>query len=76
MLGRLVGEELERIWQGSDHDLKEVLCQNVPRGSASRTADDPAVTESYGAISQQAAVHPWLAADAHGNKQTKKQTES
>jgi hypothetical protein len=24
-----------------------------------------------GTISQQAAVHPWLAADAHGNKQTK-----
>jgi hypothetical protein len=23
-----------------------------------------------GTISQQAAVHPWLAADAHGNKQT------
>jgi hypothetical protein len=27
-----------------------------------------------GTISQQAAVHPWLAADAHGNKQTNKQT--
>jgi hypothetical protein len=25
-----------------------------------------------GTISQQAAVHPWLAADAHGNKQTNK----
>jgi hypothetical protein len=45
MLGRLVGEELERIWQGSGHDLNEVLCQNVPRGSVSWTADDPAVTE-------------------------------
>jgi hypothetical protein len=27
-----------------------------------------------GTIRQQAAVHPWLAADAHGNKQTKKET--
>jgi hypothetical protein len=27
-----------------------------------------------GTISQQAAVHPWLAAEAHGNKQTNKQT--
>jgi hypothetical protein len=25
----------------------------------------------FGTISQQAAVHPWLAADAHGNKQTR-----
>jgi hypothetical protein len=25
-----------------------------------------------GTISQQAAVHPWLNADAHGNKQTNK----
>jgi hypothetical protein len=29
-----------------------------------------------GTISQQAAVHPWLAAGAHGNKLTNKQTLS
>jgi hypothetical protein len=46
ILGRLVGEELERIWQGSGHDLNEVLCQNVPLESVSWTANDPAVTES------------------------------
>jgi hypothetical protein len=27
-------------------------------------------SKAGGTISQQAAVHPWLAADAHGNKQT------
>jgi hypothetical protein len=27
-----------------------------------------------GTISQQAVVHPWLAANVHGNKQTNKQT--
>jgi hypothetical protein len=26
-------------------------------------------SKAGGTISQQAAVHPWLAADAHGNKQ-------
>jgi hypothetical protein len=31
-------------------------------------------SKAGGTISQQAAVHPWLAADAHGNKQTNKQT--
>jgi hypothetical protein len=31
-------------------------------------------SKAGGIISQQAAVHPWLAADAHGNKQTNKQT--
>jgi hypothetical protein len=31
-------------------------------------------SKAGGTISQQAAVHPWLAADAHGNKQTYKQT--
>jgi hypothetical protein len=30
-------------------------------------------SKAGGTISQQAAVHPWLAADAHGNKQTNKQ---
>jgi hypothetical protein len=29
-------------------------------------------SKAGGTISQQAAVHPWLAADAHGNKQTNK----
>jgi hypothetical protein len=29
-------------------------------------------SKAGGAMSQQAAVHPWLAADAHINKQTKK----
>jgi hypothetical protein len=33
-------------------------------------------SKAGGTISQQAAVHPWLAADAHGNKQTNKQTSS
>jgi hypothetical protein len=28
-------------------------------------------SKAGGTISQQAAVHPWLAADAHGNKQTR-----
>jgi hypothetical protein len=27
-------------------------------------------SKAGGTISQQAVVHPWLAADAHGNKQT------
>jgi hypothetical protein len=31
-------------------------------------------SKAGGTISQQAAVHSWLAADAHGNKQTNKQT--
>jgi hypothetical protein len=31
------------------------------------------VSHRFGTISQQTAVHPWLAADAHGNKQTNKQ---
>jgi hypothetical protein len=30
-------------------------------------------SKASGTISQQAAVHPWLAADAQGNKQTNKQ---
>jgi hypothetical protein len=30
------------------------------------------MSKAGGTISQQAAVHPWLAADAHGNKQTNK----
>jgi hypothetical protein len=30
-------------------------------------------SKAGGTISQQAAVHPWLAADAHGNKPTNKQ---
>jgi hypothetical protein len=29
-------------------------------------------SKAGGTISQQAVVHPWLAADAHGNKQTNK----
>jgi hypothetical protein len=29
-------------------------------------------SKAGGIISQQAAVHPWLAADAHGNKRTKR----
>jgi hypothetical protein len=29
-------------------------------------------TKAGGTISQQAVVHPWLAADAHGNKKTNK----
>jgi hypothetical protein len=29
-------------------------------------------SKAGGTISQQAAVHPWLAADAHANKQTNK----
>jgi hypothetical protein len=29
-------------------------------------------SKAGGTISQQAAVHPWLAADAQGNKQTNK----
>jgi hypothetical protein len=29
-------------------------------------------SKAGGTISQQAVVHPWLAADAHGNKQKKK----
>jgi hypothetical protein len=33
-------------------------------------------SKAGGTISQQAAVHPWLAADAHGNKQTNKQTKN
>jgi hypothetical protein len=35
-------------------------------------------SKAGGTISQQAAVHPWLAADAHGNKQkqTQKQTKT
>jgi hypothetical protein len=31
-------------------------------------------SKAGGTISQQAAVHPWLAVDAHGNKQRNKQT--
>jgi hypothetical protein len=31
-------------------------------------------SKAGGTISKQAAVHPWLAADAHGNKQKNKQT--
>jgi hypothetical protein len=30
------------------------------------------MSKAGGTISQQAVVHPWLAADAHGNKQTNK----
>jgi hypothetical protein len=30
-------------------------------------------SKAGGTISQQAAVHPWLAADAHASKQTNKQ---
>jgi hypothetical protein len=30
-------------------------------------------SKAGGTTSQQAAVHPWIAADAHGNKQTNKQ---
>jgi hypothetical protein len=30
-------------------------------------------SKAGGTISQQAVVHPWLAAGAHGNKQTNKQ---
>jgi hypothetical protein len=30
-------------------------------------------SKAGGTISQQAVVHPWLGADAHGNKQTNKQ---
>jgi hypothetical protein len=33
-------------------------------------------SKAGGTISQQSAVHPWLAADAHGNKQTNKQTNN
>jgi hypothetical protein len=33
-------------------------------------------SKAGGTISQQAAVHPWLAADAHGNKQTNKQGQT
>jgi hypothetical protein len=33
-------------------------------------------SKAGGTISQQAAVHPWLAADAHVNKQTNKQTKT
>jgi hypothetical protein len=29
-------------------------------------------SKAGGTISQQAVVHPWLATDAHGNKQTNK----
>jgi hypothetical protein len=29
-------------------------------------------SKAGGTISQQAVVHPWLAADVHGNKQTNK----
>jgi hypothetical protein len=32
-------------------------------------------SKAGGTISQQAAVRPWLAADAHGNKQTNKQLD-
>jgi hypothetical protein len=32
-------------------------------------------SKAGGTISQQAAVHPWLAADAHENKQTKNEAE-
>jgi hypothetical protein len=33
-------------------------------------------SKAGGTISQQAAVHPWLAADAHGNKQTNKNKQT
>jgi hypothetical protein len=33
-------------------------------------------SKAGGTIIQQAAVHPWLAADAQGNKQTNKKTKS
>jgi hypothetical protein len=32
-------------------------------------------SKAGGTISQKAAVHPWLAADAHGNKQETKSQE-